>query len=46
MKKFEIMFSDLNDGAKKKFLEFVECESVSELNTDTIPLAIIELEDE
>ena len=46
MKVFEIMFSDLNENAKKKFLEFVECENVTQLNTDTIPLAIIELEED
>jgi hypothetical protein len=46
MKRFEIMFSDLNDEAKKKFLEFSGCENETQLNTESVPLAIIELEDE
>jgi len=40
------MFSDLNDFAKKEFLKFQSVENESNLNCDTFPIAIIELEEE
>jgi len=46
MKTFTIMFSDLNDEAKTQFLQFEGVESVSELNTDLIPLATVTREEE
>ena len=46
MKSFDVMFRDLNDEAQKEFLKFQGVESVSELNIDCIPIAIIDLEEE
>ena len=46
MKQFEIMFSDLNEEAKERFLDFACCENEAELNSELAPLAIIDLEEE
>ena len=46
MKQFEIMFSDLNEEAQVRFLEFSNCENESDLNAEFIPIAIIDLEEE
>jgi hypothetical protein len=42
---FEINFSDLNEQAQQRYLEFAKVESASDLNADCCPLAIVELED-
>lgn len=41
---FEIYFDDLNEGAKKNYLEFVRVTDESELNHEIAPLAIIDIE--
>ncbi len=41
MRSFEIMFSDLNENAQKRFLEFQEVKSEKEGNFEVSPIAII-----
>lgn len=43
---FEINYDDLNESARKRYLEFQRVASAEELNTDCCPLAIIDVEDE
>jgi hypothetical protein len=43
MKTFEIMFDDLNEEAKKQFLEFQGLQDPAEGNFDICPIAIAEL---
>jgi len=42
----EIYFSDLNEQAKKEYLEFHGVKSAEELNEGISPIATIELEEE
>lgn len=44
-KKLEIYFDDLNDQAKKRYLEFQGVEDPSELNADIFPIFVIESEE-
>ena len=44
IKSFEIMFHDLNDEAKKKYLEFAGIADPEKENVDLAPLAIVDLE--
>ena len=46
MRTFELFFNDLNDEAKKRYLEFAEVTDASELNHEICPLATIDMEDE
>lgn len=41
MKTFKLYFGDLNDEAKKRFLEFEEIESEEEGNYEYVPIAEI-----
>jgi len=41
---FKIYFNDLNKEAQKRFLEFHNIKSTEELNTNCIPIAILEYE--
>lgn len=44
MKTFEIMFSDLNPEAQKRYLEFQGVSNVSEFNGEICPIATVDLE--
>ena len=46
MKSFEIYWDDLCQEAQVEFLKFQGVKSVSKLNVDHIPIAIIDLEEE
>ena len=47
MKTFDIYFSDLNEKAKKSFLEFMGIEDPKEANMDidVIPIATIDMDE-
>ena len=45
MKSFEIMFDDLNEGAQKRFLEFQGLNDPEDGNFETMPIAIVDLEE-
>ena len=46
MRTFELYYNDLNDDAKKRYLNFQRVSDASELNYEISPLAIIDVEDE
>lgn len=48
MKTFEIYFSDLNEDAQKRLLDFVNAKSASDMNwdMDIIPIATFDTEDD
>jgi len=41
-----IYFADLNEDAKRRYLEFQKVESEDELNPEVIPIGILDREDE
>lgn len=43
---FEIYYNDLTDDRKSDYLDFSEVDSESELNHETIPIAIVEREED
>lgn len=43
---FEIMFNDLSDDAKKRFLSFMRFNDPSDGNYDSIPIATVEVQTE
>jgi len=42
----EIYFDDLNEDAKRRYLEFEKAESEDELNHEILPLCILDREEE
>ena len=46
MKSFEIMFDDLTEEAKARFLEFQGLDDAEDGNFDCCPLAIVDLEED
>ena len=46
MKTFEIMYDDLTEEAKQRFLEFQSLENPTDGNYEIAPIAIVELEDD
>jgi len=46
MKEFEIYFDDLTPEAQQNYLDFAEVEYAEELNHESIPIAIIEIDTE
>jgi len=46
VKTFEIMFDDLNEEAQRAFLEFQGIESPSDGNYETVPIAVVELDED
>lgn len=46
MSSFQISFSDLNEEAQRRYLEFQSVTSPDELNVEISPIAIIDKEEE
>ena len=45
MKQLEIFYDDLNEEAKKKYLDFAGVEIEEELNCEYCPIAILEIDE-
>lgn len=46
VRSLEIYFDDLNEAAKKNYLEFKGVESAEDLNTENDPIFVVDHEDE